>query len=137
MNNLVKIDLQKYCIEELTIKAPINSGLSNIPPKVETKLTNQVQISKDDNKRNFRISIQSDISFKGAPDYSIKCKVTGDFAFLEECPDEEKDRLIKHTAPFVLFDIMREIVSTLSAKTPYFPVILPILEFTQTSTEEK
>ena len=129
------MDLQKYCIEELYIKAPITA----LPPapqtQIDTNLTNHVQISKEDHKKSFRVSIQTDVNFVGLPDYIIKCKITGQFVLSEECSDQEKIKLMSHTAPFIIFGIIRDTVLNLSSKTPYFPVILPILEFTQTPTE--
>ena len=135
MENPVKITLQKYCIEELTIKAPIPKA-QQVQPQLDTKLVNRVQVSKENSNNEFMVSIYSEISFTDLPAYVINCKITGSFKFEGQYSEEEKINLAYSVAPSALFGMLREIVTSLSMKTPYFPIILPVFEFPKYPIDE-
>lgn len=67
--------------------------------------------------------------------YSFSAQVVGLFSVLDGLPKEEIASFVDANATSVLYSTLREIVHTITAKGPYFPLLLPTPCFYQQKDE--
>ena len=128
MDDLIKIILKQYCIEDISMKSPIpDKKIENISNEVE--LSTNVEISASaDNEKEFKVTLTINLLFPEQKQLNISSKITGIFEYIKS-EENDRDKLSQSTAPGVLYGILREKIFYLTSQSPYPPLMLPIFEF--------
>lgn len=83
---------------------------------------------KKDKEAEVQLSVKIDND--KAP-FHIDVVLTGRFVFEEECPDEELEKIVRINCASMMFPFIREIISDISVRGGFSPLLLPPLNFVE------
>jgi preprotein translocase subunit SecB len=98
-------------------------------------------VSADQNPENslqwrFEVSVELGEPEEGDFPYTVKAAVVGYFTVSEEYPSERSERMAKTNGPALLYSSMRELVASVTARSPYPTLLSPSMMFVPLETEE-
>ncbi len=137
------LQLDTYFLKEISYS--VKNDLQNIPEKVgEIKpiglevgdLTTPIE--ETDNAWRCELTINSSNDEKdGNPFYNFRIVMVGFFRVHQDLPPEQAQILAETNCPAVLYSTSREIIATVTRRSPYPAILLPLVTFVKNLEQPK
>lgn len=137
------LQLDTYFLKEISYT--VKNDLNTIPEKVsEIKSVNlevsdlTTPIEETENAWRCELVIKSsEGKTEGNPFYNFKIVMVGFFKVDSALPDETAKALAESNCPAVLYSTSREIIATVTRRSPYPAVLLPLVTFVKNLEQPK
>lgn len=137
------LSLDGYYLSELQYR--IADGLETIPKRIEVVAPVALEVSDtttllDVNDRTWRceLTVSSTESVNGENEfYSFKITTVGFFRVDLGLTEEQMFQLAETNCPAVLYSTSREIIATITRRSPYPPLLLPLVTFIKSPIRPK
>jgi preprotein translocase subunit SecB len=105
------------------------------PPTLEIGVVSAEQDPEQPSKWRFEVSLElPDLPDSDFP-YQVETTLVGYFTMSDDCPAEHADRLARVNGPAVLYSCAREIVASVTGRSPYPKLLIPSVTFIQPEPE--
>ncbi|MCW5962233.1 MAG: protein-export chaperone SecB [Pyrinomonadaceae bacterium] len=136
------LQLLTYFLKEMHYS--VKDGLEQIPEDVESiepvglEITDITIPTNENSDWRCELTIESaDSETESNPYYNFKIVMVGFFKTHPEMTKEHSKLLAETNCPAVLYSTSREIVATVTRRSPYPAVLLPLVTFVKTAELEK
>lgn len=137
------LSLDGYYLSELQYR--IADGLETIPKRTEIVAPIALEVSDttkllDAENRIWRceLTVSSTESVNGENEfYSFKITTVGFFQVDHGLTEEQMVQLAESNCPAVLYSTSREIIATITRRSPYPPLLLPLVTFIKLPNKPK
>jgi preprotein translocase subunit SecB len=123
------ISFDKVILEQVNFETDPDYQLGDRPLSVKTKLTPKKKLF--DNKTKLKLTLNIEIEFIDTKNTPMKINVSaaGYFSVKDISNVDILEEFSEIQAPAMLFPFIREIVSNLTMRTDYEPLVLPPVNF--------
>ena len=140
--NLSLLQLEAYFLKELHYS--VQDSLATIPAQVEESTTINLAITDvtalvipEENRWRCELLVQSgDEEKTGSNVYDFKIALVGFFQIHPQLEAQEARVLAESNCPAVLFSTAREIIATITRRSPYPATLLPLVTFVKAPETE-
>jgi len=136
------LQLDRYFLKSLhfTLKPGFDRGnrtFAASPPDVEIGVVSAEQDLENPARWRFEVSIQMLPDGTSATDfpYTIETTVVGYFTVTDNYPREGVERLARANGPALLYSCAREIIASVTGRSPYPRLLIPSVTFIQPDTK--
>lgn len=129
------LQLETYFLKEISYS--VKNNLDTIPERISeihpvgleiADLTTPVD-EADNSWRCELVIKSSDDEKEGNPFYNFRIVMVGFFKVLPDLPTDYAQNLAESNCPAVLYSTSREIIATVTRRSPYPAVLLPLVTF--------
>lgn len=135
------LKIESYYLKKLNyqLKRDFESGVPDgTPEKVEPKIQVNVQTGhREEDKNDWRVEIDVHGGDEGGFPYTFDISFVGFFRVNARFPEDKRELLISVNGPSILFAAARELVSIVTGRSPYPPILLPSISFVPEKKPEK
>lgn len=136
------LQLETYFLKEISYA--VKNDLNTIPEKV-TEITPvgleiadlTTPVDGSDNAWRCELVIKSSGDDEGNPFYNFKIVMVGFFKVYPDLPSDYAQALAESNCPAVLYSTSREIIATVTRRSPYPAVLLPLVTFVKLNEQLK
>lgn len=96
-----------------------------IQPKPELRTSYNINISTSDDKKKMSIEVTAQVEEMANSSFSLECGMAGIFSVDEDFENMKLEEYGKINGPALIFPYLREMISSVTAKSGMNPVILP------------
>lgn len=129
------LQLETYFLKEISYS--VKDGLDMIPERVEVIEPVSLEIAdlttpldKENNRWRCELTIESSDTETGKnPFYNFRIVMVGFFKTNPDMSPEQAKLLAETNSPAVLYSTSREIIATVTRRSPYPAVLLPLVTF--------
>ena len=137
------LQLETYFLKEISYA--VKNNLDTIPDKVSEINPVGLEVSDlttpiEETENGWRCELiikSSDDENEGNPFYNFKIVMVGFFKVNSKLPTESAQALAESNCPAVLYSTSREIIATVTRRSPYPAVLLPLVTFVKISEKPK
>lgn len=137
------LQLETYFLKEVSYSVKNNldtipERISNIKP-VNLEITDRtVPIEETENTWRCELTVKSaDNEKDGNPFYDFRIVMVGFFKTHSDLKPEQAQTLAESNCPAVLYSTSREIIATVTRRSPYPAVLLPLVTFVKIDKKPK
>jgi preprotein translocase subunit SecB len=136
------LQLDRYFLKSLRFH--LNRGFDRAirsydpaPPDIEIGVVSADQSAENPAQWRFEVSIEllPDASDGNFP-YTIETTLVGFFTVDERYPPENRERLAKANGPALLYSCAREIIASVTGRSPYPRLLIPSVTFIQPEVKQ-
>jgi len=136
------LQLETYFLKEISYA--VKNDLYTIPEKVSEITPVGLEIAdltapvdESDNAWRCELTIKSSDDDEGNPFYNFRIVMVGFFKVHPELPTDYAQALAESNCPAVLYSTSREIIATVTRRSPYPAVLLPLVTFVKVAEKPK
>ena len=136
------LQLETYFLKEISYA--VKNDLYTIPEKVSEITPVRLEIAdltapvdESDNAWRCELTIKSSDDDEGNPFYNFRIVMVGFFKVHPELPTDYAQALAESNCPAVLYSTSREIIATVTRRSPYPAVLLPLVTFVKVAEKPK
>lgn len=135
-----KIQLDNYFLSGLSysVNADFDPEASSSYKLDDITEEHEICPLSEDDQKEWQVELK--VSFSPSADsnatYSISAEIVGFFTVLDGIAQDQVRSFVDVNATSVLYSTLREIIYTLTAKGPFFPLMLPTLCFYERKESE-
>ena len=136
------LQLETYFLKEISYA--VKNDLYTIPEKVSEVMPVGLEIGdlttpvdESDNAWRCELTIKSSDDDEGNPFYNFRIVMVGFFKVHPELPTDYAQALAESNCPAVLYSTSREIIATVTRRSPYPAVLLPLVTFVKVAEKPK
>ncbi len=136
------LQLETYFLKEISYA--VKNDLYTIPEKVSEITPVGLEIAdltapvdESDNAWRCELTIKSSDDDEGNPFYNFRIVMVGFFKVHPELPTDYAQALAESNCPAVLYSTSREIIATVTRRSPYPAVLLPLVTFVKVAGKPK
>ena len=137
------LHLETYFLKEISYS--VKNSLDKIPDKITEIKPVGLEISdlttpleETENAWRCELTIKaSDDEKDGNPFYNFQIVMVGFFSVNSNLPAEQAQMLAESNCPAVLYSTSREIIATVTRRSPYPAVLLPLVTFVKNLEQPK
>ncbi len=136
------LQLETYFLKEISYA--VKNDLYTIPEKVSEITPVGLEIAdltapveESDNAWRCELTIKSSDDDEGNPYYNFRIVMVGFFKVHPELPTDYAQALAESNCPAVLYSTSREIIATVTRRSPYPAVLLPLVTFVKVAEKPK
>lgn len=133
---IAPFQLEQLFFQEISIKALLSYDPDSEEPRDFPKLS--IKHSYEDSKHLFMLSLLMDKEENPSNPYAISVTCMAGFVFdpESEIPQDEQEKLIRHSAPNIVFGSIRDQIIAITSRAPWGALHLPPIYIPQEAIED-
>lgn len=116
----------------LDLKFHVNHDVEQVEDsKSQVVFSLQVMVRKAVNEPKALVELLIKAEPEENPIFSIECTMQSEFEWDSRLPEDQVESLLQKNAPALLLSYMRPIIHNVSSSSPYPPISVPFMDFTE------
>ncbi len=136
------LQLDRYFLKSLhfELKAGFDQGRVSVedmnPPNLAIGVVSAEQNSENPTQWRFEVSLELPDTPESRFPYTVETTLVGFFTVSEHYPVEHAERLARINGPALLYSSAREIVASVTGRSPYPKLLIPAVTFIQPGIDQ-